>query len=716
MRRRLSQAQADRRRPGSPGRARGGAGAAGAAADLGRDADLRDRAALPARGDRLGPPPELPRLGAAASPTTARAAPSCGALLDRCAPRTTRIRSPTSSATRGSRRRPTPRWRARAASSSPSSTTTTCSPSDALLRVAQALGVRPRARRRLLRLRQADRARHPRRPVLQARLVADLRARGDVHRASAGRPPLARRARSAASTRPSTRSRTSSSCSGSASAPSASTTSRGSSTTGARSPAASPPAPSRSRACRSCRRRAVSEHLRADRRRRAGRPAPAIPHRAAARRRSERTASPAEPARAASIVPGAGDPRSLERLLGVAARGPLPGAWGGDRGRRRGRRGADDAAQRVERRRPAGDGSSAARGPPTCGAAAARAASGCVLLRRGRGRRARLARAVCCLHASLPGVVAAGPLLARPDGRTEAAGFAVGLDHPALPMLAGLDADADGYYGSLACARDVSAISADFMLRRRAAFERGRRLRARTSPPGTRTSTSASGCANARRRGRLRAAPAGRRPRDPGRAARVARHRRPGPVRRPLVRAARRAATRSSTPTSLRDAAPRSWSADGHAIPGASARPEPMRLVIVYFGPLNINSAIQAFHFANDLTERRLARDPRAGIGDPSADPRGRRAELRVRHPPRPAGGARALPARREPTVVFAWTPRENVRVATEELRPPPRRPVRRPPRGQRVAPATAPRSAGPVERGRAASRSPSRIGSARRR
>ena len=75
------------------------------------------------------------------------------------------------------------------------------------------------------------------------------------------------------------------------------------------------------------------------------------------------------------------------------------------------------------------------------------------------------------LHAALPGVVAVGPLIARPDGRTEAAGVAVGLDHPALPMLAGLEADADGYYGSLACSRDVSALCADFLCVERAAFE-----------------------------------------------------------------------------------------------------------------------------------------------------------------------------------------------------------------------------------------------------
>jgi hypothetical protein len=76
------------------------------------------------------------------------------------------------------------------------------------------------------------------------------------------------------------------------------------------------------------------------------------------------------------------------------------------------------------------------------------------------------------LHASLPGVGAAGPLISRPDGRTEAAGFAIGLDHPTQPMLSGLDSADDGYYGALACSRDVSAISAELMLVRRTAFDR----------------------------------------------------------------------------------------------------------------------------------------------------------------------------------------------------------------------------------------------------
>jgi GT2 family glycosyltransferase len=74
------------------------------------------------------------------------------------------------------------------------------------------------------------------------------------------------------------------------------------------------------------------------------------------------------------------------------------------------------------------------------------------------------------VHAALPGVAAVGPLIVRPDGRTEAAGFAVGLDDPVTPMLAEVEAEADGYYGALACARDVSALSGDFMLVRTAAF------------------------------------------------------------------------------------------------------------------------------------------------------------------------------------------------------------------------------------------------------
>jgi glycosyltransferase involved in cell wall biosynthesis len=75
------------------------------------------------------------------------------------------------------------------------------------------------------------------------------------------------------------------------------------------------------------------------------------------------------------------------------------------------------------------------------------------------------------LHAGLPGVGAVGPLIARPDGLVDQAGVAIGLRDPAGPMLAGFPADGDGYYGSLPCAREVSALGAEALLVRRSDFE-----------------------------------------------------------------------------------------------------------------------------------------------------------------------------------------------------------------------------------------------------
>jgi len=89
-----------------------------------------------------------------------------------------------------------------------------------------------------------------------------------------------------------------------------------------------------------------------------------------------------------------------------------------------------------------------------------------------------------------------------------------------------------------------------------------------------------------------------------------------------------------------------------------------MRLVIVYFGPFDVNSAIQAFHFGNDLTE--LGWEVTlAGRGDPE--------RIRVVGEPRfecvthHELAARAATLRREGegTIVMAWTPREPVRRAT---------------------------------------------------
>ncbi len=75
------------------------------------------------------------------------------------------------------------------------------------------------------------------------------------------------------------------------------------------------------------------------------------------------------------------------------------------------------------------------------------------------------------LHAGLPGVGAVGPLLARPDGLVDQAGVAIGLRDPAGPMLSGFPAEGDGYYGSLPCAREVSALGAECLLVRASDFE-----------------------------------------------------------------------------------------------------------------------------------------------------------------------------------------------------------------------------------------------------
>jgi len=75
------------------------------------------------------------------------------------------------------------------------------------------------------------------------------------------------------------------------------------------------------------------------------------------------------------------------------------------------------------------------------------------------------------LHAGLPGTAAVGPMLLAPGGKVVQAGYAIGLRDPAAPMLAGFSAGGDGYYGSMPCARDVSALSAECLLVAKAAFD-----------------------------------------------------------------------------------------------------------------------------------------------------------------------------------------------------------------------------------------------------
>ena len=75
------------------------------------------------------------------------------------------------------------------------------------------------------------------------------------------------------------------------------------------------------------------------------------------------------------------------------------------------------------------------------------------------------------LYAEMPGVGAVGPTITRPDERVDSAGYATGLYDPVAPVMRGFDAAADGYYGSLSCAREVSAVGMDCMLVRRSTFE-----------------------------------------------------------------------------------------------------------------------------------------------------------------------------------------------------------------------------------------------------
>jgi O-antigen biosynthesis protein len=74
-------------------------------------------------------------------------------------------------------------------------------------------------------------------------------------------------------------------------------------------------------------------------------------------------------------------------------------------------------------------------------------------------------------YTRLPGIGAAGPMIIHPDDRIEQAGIAIGLRDPACPVMQGFDADGDGYYGSLPCARDVSAVSGECMLLPRDVFD-----------------------------------------------------------------------------------------------------------------------------------------------------------------------------------------------------------------------------------------------------
>jgi glycosyltransferase involved in cell wall biosynthesis len=85
-----------------------------------------------------------------------------------------------------------------------------------------------------------------------------------------------------------------------------------------------------------------------------------------------------------------------------------------------------------------------------------------------------------------------------------------------------------------------------------------------------------------------------------------------------------------------------------------------MRVLIIYFGPFDVNSAIQAFHFGNELTE--MGWDVTlCGRGDPARiESVGKPLFRCIAHEDLDRELARCKREPRE-TIVFAWTPRERV-------------------------------------------------------
>jgi GT2 family glycosyltransferase len=75
-------------------------------------------------------------------------------------------------------------------------------------------------------------------------------------------------------------------------------------------------------------------------------------------------------------------------------------------------------------------------------------------------------------HASLPDVGAVGPVLVYADGTVQHAGLVLGPHGTADHVMRGFPADCDGYFGSLACAREVSALTGACLLVRAELYRR----------------------------------------------------------------------------------------------------------------------------------------------------------------------------------------------------------------------------------------------------
>ncbi len=95
--------------------------------------------------------------------------------------------------------------------------------------------------------------------------------------------------------------------------------------------------------------------------------------------------------------------------------------------------------------------------------------------------------------------------------------------------------------------------------------------------------------------------------------------------------------------------------------------PEPARILFVYFGPFTVNSAIQGFHFGNELAD--LGWDVTlAGVGNPATIRKVGEPRFRTITHHDVAGVTERWRRDPQPAIVFAWTPRENVRRTTEAI------------------------------------------------
>ncbi len=338
--------------------------------------------------------------------------------------------------------------------------------------------------------------------------------------------------------------------------------------------------------------RAVTSHLDADRRRSGGQAAPADPpprrpraarrgRTAAGRHRRRRVTRRRPAATAARLACRRRRERDRETIVVGAA--PPEGAAEPSRG------GRVDAGPGPFNRARANN------------AGAGRAAGDYLLFldETAELRRPRTPSSSSCSTAALPGVGAVGPMLVRAGDGVEAAGVAIGLDPPAMPLSPGIPADGDGYYGSLPCAHEVSAVTADCMLVERGAFD----------AVGGFNEFYANGYEDFDLCQRLAAAGLSTvyTPRP-----RVLTHRPPAEGKEEDM--VDRALFVDCWYDELVEGDPyfnpgfgrraRRLHA-GQMAPPRAARGEErrVRLLIVYFGQFDVNSAIQAFHFGNELTE-----------------------------------------------------------------------------------------------------------------